>query len=181
MWLAVNKDKSEIISEHELRRFVDKKYEMKRMDYACRFVDFQNPNPHWTPKLKSEDTPNLGKLIPIIELPKGTIEKLIGYKLTWEDEPVEYKETLYNLNMNLLTRKFPNFIFRDGCAEIIGYDPKNHIHMVIEDGNCCTTDNTWVVHQYKIKNPESFNWMEWKYICFDEIAEKILEERIEFN
>ena len=27
-----------------------------------------------------------------VELPKGTIEKLIGKKLTWEDEPVELKE-----------------------------------------------------------------------------------------
>lgn len=116
-----------------------------------------------------------------IGLPKGTIEKLIGYKLTWEDEPVEYKETLYNLNMNVLTRMFPNFIFIDGCAEIIGYDPKNYIHMVIEDGNCCTHDNKWVVHQYKIKNPESFNWMEWKYICDNTIAEKILEQQIEFK
>jgi len=26
-----------------------------------------------------------------IDLPKGTIEKLIGRKLTWEDEPVEYR------------------------------------------------------------------------------------------
>lgn len=26
-----------------------------------------------------------------IELPKGSIEKLIGHKLTWEDEPFEYK------------------------------------------------------------------------------------------
>jgi len=28
----------------------------------------------------------------VIELPKGSIEKLIGKKLTWEDEPVELKE-----------------------------------------------------------------------------------------
>lgn len=91
------------------------------------------------------------------KLPEGTIEKLIGYKLTWGYEPVEYNKTLYNLNMNVLTRKFPNFIFIDGCAEIIGYDPKNHIHIVIEDECCCTTDNKWVVHQYKIKNTESFN------------------------
>jgi hypothetical protein len=28
----------------------------------------------------------------IIYLPKGSIEKLIGKKLTWEDEPVELKE-----------------------------------------------------------------------------------------
>ena len=27
-----------------------------------------------------------------IELPKGSIEKLIGKKLTWEDEPVELEE-----------------------------------------------------------------------------------------
>ena len=30
---------------------------------------------------------------PTISLPKGSIEKLIGRKLTWEDEPVELKET----------------------------------------------------------------------------------------
>lgn len=28
----------------------------------------------------------------VIPLPKGSIEKLIGRKLTWEDEPVELKE-----------------------------------------------------------------------------------------
>lgn len=27
-----------------------------------------------------------------VKLPKGTVEKLIGKKLTWEDEPVELKE-----------------------------------------------------------------------------------------
>lgn len=27
----------------------------------------------------------------IIELPKGSIEKLIGKKLTWDDQPVEIK------------------------------------------------------------------------------------------
>lgn len=27
-----------------------------------------------------------------VKLPKGSIEKLIGKKLTWEDEPVELKE-----------------------------------------------------------------------------------------
>ena len=29
-----------------------------------------------------------------VDLPKGSIEKLIGKKLTWEDEPVELKEEL---------------------------------------------------------------------------------------
>lgn len=36
----------------------------------------------WQPKLKHG----------WVFLPKGTIEKLIGKKLTWEDEPVELKE-----------------------------------------------------------------------------------------
>jgi len=30
----------------------------------------------------------------IIELPKGSIQKLIGRELTWDDEPVELTETL---------------------------------------------------------------------------------------
>lgn len=30
----------------------------------------------------------------VIKLPKGSIRKLIGRKLTWEDEPVELKEEL---------------------------------------------------------------------------------------
>ena len=29
---------------------------------------------------------------PLMELPRGSVEKLIGRKLTWEDEPVELKE-----------------------------------------------------------------------------------------
>lgn len=28
----------------------------------------------------------------VVELPKGSIKKLIGRELTWEDEPVELKE-----------------------------------------------------------------------------------------
>lgn len=89
IWLAVNKDGTEIISECELRRFIDKLHETNRMDYSCRCVDFENPNPHWTPKLKVEDTPKFGKLIAILKLPKGTIKKLIGRELTWDDEPVK--------------------------------------------------------------------------------------------
>ena len=27
-----------------------------------------------------------------VELPKGSVEKLLGRKLSWEDEPVELKE-----------------------------------------------------------------------------------------
>lgn len=30
-----------------------------------------------------------------VELPKGTIKKLIGRELSWDDEPVELKEERY--------------------------------------------------------------------------------------
>ena len=32
---------------------------------------------------------NIEHVLDIIKLPKGTIEKIIGEKLTWNDEPVE--------------------------------------------------------------------------------------------
>lgn len=32
------------------------------------------------------------QVMPIIELPKGTISKLIGRELSWNDEPVKLKE-----------------------------------------------------------------------------------------
>lgn len=41
----------------------------------------------WEPPYKDDYV-----LIDTIELPKGTIEKIIGRKLTWEDEPVELIE-----------------------------------------------------------------------------------------
>lgn len=90
-WLAVDSNGQEIICDHELRRFINKNYELRRTDYCCRYEDILNKNPHWTPKIKSEDCPDLGKLIPIIKLPKGSIKKLIGKEITWEDEPVEIK------------------------------------------------------------------------------------------
>lgn len=85
----------------------------------------------------------------------------------------------YNLNINKLFLKFPGFIFRDGCAELIGYNPKTHIHMVISDGLCISEDKKWLIHQYKIKNPDTFDWLKWKYIVDENIAKCIFEEWVE--
>jgi hypothetical protein len=115
-----------------------------------------------------------------ILVPDGTIRSLIGYDLKWEDKPVMYSKSYYSLTFYTLSRKFPKFVFRYGTSEIIGYNFKKSIHMVIEDGNCSTTDGKWLVHQYKIRNPKSFNWLEWKYILDNKIAEKILEEWVDF-
>lgn len=65
-WLAVNKDGTEIISKEELHRdFAQKCWFSYRI-----YVD--------------------GKYYPAwISLPCGTIEKIIGRKLTWKDKSVE--------------------------------------------------------------------------------------------
>ena len=63
-WVAVNKYNCEYIYEKKPKRC-----------YCCVWVQ--------TSLLDS-----------VIKLPKGSIKKLIGRKLTWEDEPVELKEEL---------------------------------------------------------------------------------------
>ena len=69
-YLVVNKNGAEQICEQELFRWGSELYWSAQNEY-----DY-----------------------PTIELPKGSIEKLIGKKLTWEDEPVELKEKLIETN-----------------------------------------------------------------------------------
>lgn len=66
-WLAVDKNGDEYI------------YEKKPLRSACGYWKIQ---PH-----EYED-----RLSDTIELPKGSIKKLIGRGLSWEDSPVELKE-----------------------------------------------------------------------------------------
>lgn len=49
-------------------------------DEPIRYIEYSK----WYPEIISSCR--------YIQIPKGTIEKLIGKKLTWEDEPVELKE-----------------------------------------------------------------------------------------
>ena len=63
VWLAVDNEGTEIIFQSKPKR--------------GRFFNL------WVPK---EDREGFS-----ITVPKGTIKKLIGRDLTWEDEPVEYK------------------------------------------------------------------------------------------
>lgn len=69
-WLAVNKDGKELISPIKPRRYGEW--------WDC------------TEEVCSESEFSLVDMD--IELPKGTIKKLIGKDLTWKDEPVELKE-----------------------------------------------------------------------------------------
>ena len=58
-WVAVNKDGSEFIFEEN---------PIRKLDYFDVRYQFDDP---------------------VIQLPKGSIKKLIGIELTWNDEPVE--------------------------------------------------------------------------------------------
>lgn len=63
-WLAVDKNKQECISPRKPER-------ADRCCWECLSSWYM-------------DAVDL-----VVELPKGSIEKLIGKKLTWEDDPVE--------------------------------------------------------------------------------------------
>ena len=80
-WLCVDRDGGEIISSEKLERcpFVEK--EDKRKKNQILSIDQQFS---WTwPYYCSE---NLGE---VVYLPQGTIKKILGYSMKWEDEPIE--------------------------------------------------------------------------------------------
>jgi hypothetical protein len=81
-WLCITKDGTELISSEKLIRFPYIEKLDKRKKKQILTVEDQW---YWTwPYSCSE---NIGE---IVVLPKGSIEKLIDKKLTWEDEPYEY-------------------------------------------------------------------------------------------
>lgn len=68
-WLAVNKDNTEIIFNDERKPF-----RIKELGKWTQYDLFY----HSPQSLAS------------VKLPQGSIEKLIGRKLTWKDNPVKY-------------------------------------------------------------------------------------------
>jgi hypothetical protein len=64
-WLVVDKDGAEIITSGD---------------------DPPKKQKHW-----SENIWHISHYNEVFELPKGSIERLIGRKLTWDNEPVEYE------------------------------------------------------------------------------------------
>ena len=83
-----------------------------------------------------------------------------------------------------LTQLFPkDTMWVNGCAEIIGYSPKENLHIVIDDGECVSDDGMYLVHKYKPSNPEEhfMNWNRgaypWKYIG----ENKVFEDWVNFR
>lgn len=116
-WLAVNKDGTEIVSEYTLyRNGYYRRYPSCSPDkcgkYPCIGCKTDEngkryqPTLYDTPPKMSKDEaikllsfwdnfeydPDGYRIDFTVVLPKGTIKKLIGRDLTWEDEPVEIKE-----------------------------------------------------------------------------------------
>lgn len=100
-WLAVNKDGTELICKNKPKRWAtiekvsiwsDKKFltPLDIYDYD-RIIregkDLKEYMSYWTDITEYKDGAPINATE--IELPKGTIYKLLGVNLTWNDEPFE--------------------------------------------------------------------------------------------
>lgn len=88
-WLAVDKDGTEkIFSVKPFRGNTQEDESHMWGTYVCENYG------KWYPEHdeRNDDTGDPYYLGYSIELPKGTISKLIGRGLSWEDEPVELRE-----------------------------------------------------------------------------------------
>jgi hypothetical protein len=86
-YLAVNKDGTEKIYDYEIERLVG----LGKSD-TDQLISYENlgKSDFWTMKnTKGYDFPKCGIFDVSIELPKGSIKKLTGIDLTWDDEPIK--------------------------------------------------------------------------------------------
>lgn len=83
--VAVNKDGTEVIGNSLVRCVYDKHYWLAPAGY---YNLTKEQTEFWCDVY---DDPDEGLRDVSIELPKGSIKKLIGRELTWDDEPVELK------------------------------------------------------------------------------------------
>lgn len=81
--VAVNKDGSEVIGDNLFRAIYLKKKYYNLVEISDKIDGY-----FWCDIFNDSQ---LGAMNASITLPKGTIKKLIGRELTWEDEPVELK------------------------------------------------------------------------------------------
>lgn len=86
-WVAVDKDGTEKVSNSV---FIRRKYVRNVWWGLTKVFYSKNQRNKWANQFSTDESDALpyGGAI----LPKGSIKKLIGRKLTWSDEPVELKE-----------------------------------------------------------------------------------------
>lgn len=101
-WVAVDSNGDEKISNNELgfQRFSPSLYHnkydssvyMEHLNEVRKVISYNDTimeYDHWVEYHDPANTSKYGCLPTWLYLPKGSIEKLIGRKLTWEDEPVK--------------------------------------------------------------------------------------------
>lgn len=91
-YLTVNKDGTELISEEMLERWPYIEKEDRRIKNRKQILS-KDDQYAWVWPYMSEDGGQ------VVMLPKGSIEKLIGRKLTWEDEPYKMDEVVNTSNL----------------------------------------------------------------------------------
>ena len=106
IWLAVDSNGNEKMTpcEKGFQRFSPKLYHSKysidpkirkasleEQKKICSYNDTQMRDDHWIEIPNEGDISKFGAPPSWAYLPKGTIKKLIGRELTWEDEPVKYE------------------------------------------------------------------------------------------
>ena len=87
-WVAVNQDGSEVCSSNKPFRHHEAANELIEK-FGEGYKRCLKEDDHWC-----DDFRNWHYSVPVFRgaiLPKGSIEKLIGKKITWSDEPVELK------------------------------------------------------------------------------------------
>lgn len=83
LYVGVNQDGSEIVSKKPIKRYID--YETNKKD-VISYRDTELP-PHWILDYTGIEVPKTGDA-PIdvyLTLPSGTIKKMFGLDLTWND------------------------------------------------------------------------------------------------
>lgn len=87
-WLAVDKDQTEtIFTECPHRGGHNPSYYVQGL--IKEIIDNSEREDKWYPEAYSIDDDNRALYDDRVILPKGSIKKLIGRDLTWEDDPVE--------------------------------------------------------------------------------------------
>lgn len=86
LYIGVNSDKTEIISKQPLKRFFDEKTNERDI---FSYNDMKRP-PHWMLdyagiKIHKYDVP----IDRYLNLPEGSIRKIFGVDLSWENDCVE--------------------------------------------------------------------------------------------
>ena len=136
--------------------------------------------------LSEEEKISIGYLCSFIEdKGKEFYGKNLYNVISWIKRSLIHDKHSIEISFRKLTSMFPkDTMWVDGCAEIIGYSPKQNLHIVISDGQCVTDDGKYLVHKYAPENPEEHlkNWNSGKYpYKYLEPETKISEEWVDFS